>query len=201
MDALFGGGKAAKRDRSETLGGYTDSRNLFNFALPTAEAGAKTGAATTAAGTNAMGTGLDYWQKLMSGNRATTNQAIAPVANQQASAADAQRKQQSASGTARGGGTAAVNEEAKTKQMSDIDNILFGAQSEGATKVGEVGKSLAQTGTAQTGEAANILGIGANDVANRTTASLDARKQNIANNNSIVNRVTGGLEAALSFFA
>lgn len=199
-DSLFGAGKAAKRDRSEQLDAYTGSRNLFNFALPTAEAGTKAGAGTTGTGTGLLGKASDYWGKLMGGNRAATQQAVAPVINQQASAADAGRRQLDASGTARGGGVAGAEQDAKQKQQATIDNLLFGAQSEGASKTGEIGGKLAQVGLGQTAEAANQLGIAGADVANRGKMAIDARDQNAKINSGIVSNVTGGIEAALGFF-
>jgi hypothetical protein len=201
VNSIFGGGGSSKTDRTNTLQGFTNSKNLFNFALPTAEAGAATGAATTAAGASGLGQSLDYYQKLMSGNRTATQQAIAPVANQQASAADASRKQADASGTARGGGTASVNADAKTKQMADIDNLLFGAQSEGAKGVADTSKALASTGTAETADAAQLLGVGETANANLTTNSIDARKNDQAQNAATLANTSDALLGVFSLFA
>jgi hypothetical protein len=200
-NTLFGGGGSSKTDRTNTLQGFTNSKNLFNFALPSAEAGAKTGAATTAAGTNAMGSSLDYFKTLMSGNRAATQQAIAPVANQQASAADASRKQLDASGTARGGGVASTNADAKTKQMASIDNLLFGAQTEGAKGTADTSKALAATGTAESSTAAQLLGVGENANANLTANSIDARKNDQAQNADTLANTSDALLGVFSLFA
>ena len=123
IGSLFGniGGSSAKRDRSEQLDAYTDLRNVFNFSMPQAKA-------ETAAGASDTGAASSYWKKLLSGDRPTAMQAIAPEASAATSANDAAKRQLSASGTARGGGATAVNQQRDQDVMGKVDQLLFGAR-------------------------------------------------------------------------
>lgn len=187
------GGSSAKTDRGTELKGFGDLANIFNFALPQAKTGAATGAATTAAGTGALGDSLDYWKKLMSGNRATMEQAVAPQTNAVQSQADAAKRNQAASGTARGGGTAGVNQQTNDKAMAQIDNMLFGAQTEGAEETAKVGGQLAQTGVAESAIANQTLSIGSQAAQNLTAdagaSRMDSYKINKDTQQSIQNEI------------
>jgi hypothetical protein len=121
------GGSSTKTDRSQTLQGYGDLGNLFNFGISTAKQG--------------IGAAQNYFGKLLSGNRTVAQQAIAPEVNQINAASDASKRQLATSGTARGGGTAPANQRTSSDVMAQIDNLLFGAQ-------GGAAKGLAQTGEA-----------------------------------------------------
>jgi len=133
VGGLFGiGGSSSKTDRSTTLKGYGALENVFNYAIPSGEAATDTSSA--------------YFSKLLSGDRATAMQAIAPEANAAVAGSDAQKRQQSAMGTARGGGTAGGNQTRQQDVMAQIDNMLFGARSGAAGKLGAMGGQLLSTG-------------------------------------------------------
>src|ERR1700690_2759367 len=97
---LFGG-SAAKTDRKEQLQGYGDLNNLFNF-------GFSSGKASTGAASDLLGQAGGYYSKLLSGDRATTMQAVAPTVNAATAQTDATKRAISGSGTARGGGVNAT---------------------------------------------------------------------------------------------
>jgi hypothetical protein len=157
------GNSSAKTDRKETLQGYGDLGNLFNFGISTAKQG--------------IGAAQNYFGKLLSGNRTVAQQAIAPETNQINAASDAQKRQLATSGTARGGGTAPENMRRSSDVMAQIDNLLFGAQ-------GGAAKGLAQTGEAGL-EAGGKAGqdLTADSVASRVDSFNINQKtqQNIAN--------------------
>ena len=148
--------------------------NVYNFALPLAQtqsaAGQGTtnaGLATTKTGLGTLGGPLAYWQKLMSGNRAAMNQAVAPEANAARSASDATTRQTAATGTARGGGTAATSQQRQTDVNAQIDNLLFGVRPQAAqattgigTTQANIGLNEANVGNQQLQQALAALGIG-----------------------------------------
>lgn len=165
------GGSASKTDRSTTLAGYGGLENLFNFAIPAAKNLVSTGA-------DAISQSLGYYSKLLSGNRPAMQQAIAPEANAALAQSDAQKRQLAATGTARGGGTAAINQNRKTATDAEIDNMLFGAQSSAAKTTGALGTSTVGAGTnlASTGEAA---------AADLTKSAVQSQEESNAQGNMI----------------
>jgi hypothetical protein len=145
MGGFFGFGQSGGEKASTG-----NLNNIFNYALPTAETGNKSG-------TSNLGTAADYFSKLLTAGRTETTQSSAPAVNAALDTSDAARKEQAVSGTGRTGGTAELNREAGAKTTATIDDIinknLMGGKavgSEGLTKVG--GEQLAN--------AAQLLGIG-----------------------------------------
>lgn len=192
------GGSSYKTDRKTELGGFSDLHNVFNFALPFAQSSAATGTATTKAGTDAMSSSLGYWQKLMSGNRTTMQQAVAPETNATLSGADAQKRQLAATGTARGGGVAGVEQQQKDATMAKVDNLLFGARPEAAKESSKIGGDLARVGTSQTSNAINALGLGEETAANITGIAAKSRVDSQAINQDMVGKVTNFIDQALT---
>jgi hypothetical protein len=165
------GNSSAKTDRSQTLQGYGDLSNVFNFGISSAKQG--------------IGAAQNYFGKLLSGNRTVAEQAIAPETNQMNAASDAQKRQLSTSGTARGGGTAPANQTRQTDVMGQIDNLLFGAQ-QGAAK-----------GEAQTGEAG--LQAGGQAGQNLTADSIKSRMDSYKINQDTQQNVANFTDAAMKF--
>jgi len=154
------GGSGAQHNRNINLAAAGNLNNVFNYAMPLGENLASTGQQTTAAGVGDINQSLGYWSKLLSGSRPAMQAAIAPETNAVLSGADAQRRQQAAMGTARGGGTAGANQQEADKTKATIDNALFGVRPEAARQVGELGTKVAGIGTAETADALNALGLG-----------------------------------------
>lgn len=179
VGGLFGGkkaGAAQTEDSARMTEGTGDLRNVFNYALPTGKNVSATGQGTTAqglatarSGTSTMADPLSYYKNILSGNRTANLQAFAPESNAILNQQGAERRQQAATGTARGGGVASANEEAKTRAMQQLDTAIFGARPAAAAAVTDIGKgvtsaglSTATLGNQQLAEALNFLGLGAN---------------------------------------
>lgn len=179
IGGLFAGKKANKQADTDSLRmdeGANDLRNVFNYALPTGKALTSTGQgdvssglSTARSGTDVMSSPLNYYKNIMSGNRTANLQAFAPETNALQQQEAARRQQLAATGTARGGGVASVNEEAKTRQMTEINNAIFGARPAAAAAITDVGRGVtsaglqtAQVGTNELSAALNALGLGAN---------------------------------------
>lgn len=195
------GGSSAKTDRGQTLGGYQDLNNAFGFAFPTSQANLQTGANTTSQGLSGLTGAQSYFQKLASGNRPALLEAAAPAVNSANAQADAAKRQQSSMGTARGGGTAAVNQQADTAKAATIDNLLFGAQSEGAQGEASTGSAIAQTGLGQSGQALQLFGQGVGAAQDVTGDSINSRPTSQAINRQTQQDVTGAITSALNMFA
>jgi hypothetical protein len=165
MSGFLGIGGSTKTDRKETLQGYGDLGNIFNFGISTAKQG--------------IGAAQNYFGKLLSGNRTVAQQAIAPEVNQVNAASDASKRQLATSGTARGGGTAPENQTRQTDVMGQIDNLLFGAQ-QGAAK-----------GEAQTGEAG--LRAGGQAGQDLTADAIKSRQLSYEINSDVAKKVANAV--------
>jgi hypothetical protein len=191
------GGSSAKTDRKQQLAGQGMLQNVFNYSLPHAEAGAETGKQTTQAGLSGLDQAKAYWQKLLTGNRTATMQAVAPETNAARAESDATARQTSAMGTARGGGTAEAGQQRDTDLMAKVDNLLFGARPAAAGQVADIGRTEAGVGLSETGQATNLLGLGANTAEAFTGNAAGSRKTSYDINRQTQQDVIGaGLEAA-----
>lgn len=176
------GGSSAKTDRSMELGGFTNLNNVFNYAMPTAQA-------SLSRGSSDLSTAGDYFKNLLSGNRPATQQAVAPEANAVRASADAQKRQLATSGTARGGGTAGTNQQVNDNTNATVDNAIFAARPGAA-------KGLTQIGTTESDVGANILNDASTTAANYTSLAQGARKQDYAINQDMVSKVTNFIDQA-----
>lgn len=140
LGGLFGSGQ--KTDRKEELSGFTGLNNVLNFALPTAQK---------------LGTGAsNYFSQLLSGNRSALASATAPQTNATLATADAQKRQQAESGTARGGGAAVPNATRSTAVMSAINNELFKTRTAAAGTGLSAATNLASTAGQTSADLADI---------------------------------------------
>ena len=167
------GGSSAKTDRSFTLQGFKGLSNLFNWAIPTGE--------------EATGKAIGYQENLLSGNRTARRAAVAPEINAATATSDAAKRQQATSGTARGGGTAGVNQQRSTDLMAKVDNLLFGVAPEAAGALGAMGTNTLNTGEAT---AANLSGQAAS-----------SRQTSFAINRQTQQDVVAAIEAAMAIGA
>jgi hypothetical protein len=177
------GNSSAKTDRGQTLKGYGELGNIFNFGLNQATS-------TASAASSALQGPQAYWASILSGNRPAMQQAVAPETNAVNAAGDAQRRQQEAMGTARGGGTASANQTAETGRMAQIDNLLMQARPEAA-------KESARVGETELADSINALGVTGNAASNLTAISADSRKTSIQANNQIQQQIGGIIEGVL----
>jgi len=169
------GGSSANTDRGNFLKGIGDMSNVYNWALPFGQSQARTGQATTAAGTQNLGQAGSYFGKLASGDRSTALQAVAPASNAALAQSDAEKAQLANMGTARGGGAVGVNQTRDTDLMSKIDNMLFGARTAGAQGEAGVGQAQAGVGLGETGQGIQAGGLAANTANEMTRNSLYSR--------------------------
>ena len=156
LGSLFGGSSgSSKTNRSNVLWSMGNLKNVFNWALPTAESG--------------VNTALNYFSNIASGNRTAVRTAAAPQINAATAASDASARQLASSGTARGGGVAAANQRRGTDLNAAITNALFGARGAAAGQAGAIG--------GQTLGAAAGAATGVGDLAARVTPETDAQNQ------------------------
>ena len=137
--------------------------------------------------TSALGGANNYYQKLLTGNRATMEQAEAPEINAVQAGSDAQKRQLAANTTARGGGVAAANQQRSTGTEGQIDNLLMQARPAAAqaeTGIGEntLGQSL--------GAGTNLTYIASNSRA--TSNALNPGQQYLAQIAQLMGAAGGG---------
>jgi hypothetical protein len=195
LSAIFSlfSGSSANTDRKNQLAGFGDLNNVFNFALPNAEAGYNAGQATQKQALSQLSSPAQYYQSLLSGNRQQTQQAVAPVASAVNAQADAQKKQIANSGTARGGGVNAVGQQIETNKNATVDTAINQAKQGAAAGATGVAGATSKVGDSQLSAALNLLGIGNNAAANLTKqagesrlTSNDLHNQNAQNASSTV---------------
>lgn len=154
--SLFGvGQKDRKTDRSNQLAAWGDLSSLA------------TGEASS--GTAATGAAQAYDTKLLSGDRAAVESAVAPTTNAVASQQAAAGRQRAATGTSRGGGTNAQDQQS-SDLISSATQTAINAAAPGAAA------SLGALGTTQTGQsisAAGTLGQQAGDTRTADQARSD----------------------------
>lgn len=185
------GHSSAKTDRGNTLKGYDELQNVFNYGMDTSKKANASGTATTQAGLEDLGTAGGYWKKLLSGDRATQMQAVAPETNAVAQQGDATRRAQAEIGGARGGGTNAVAQQQQDAQMQQIDNLLFGARPAAAGQVAQIGGKEADIGGAELTRALQALGISGSSADDLTKDSMESRKTSYAINKAMQSQIQG----------
>jgi hypothetical protein len=167
------GNSATKTDRSNELTGFGDLSSVFNFGMPTA--------------TSALGGANNYYQKLLTGNRATMEQAEAPEINAVQAGSDAQKRQLAASGTARGGGVAAANQTRGTTTEAAIDNALMQARPAAASAETGIGENALGTSL---GAGTNLTSIASNSRA--LSNALNPGQQYLADITNLIGAMGGG---------
>lgn len=200
------GGGAGMRQQTQNLqGAQGDLSSVFNYAMPTSQAmqtaGTNTtnsGLATTAQGSSTLASPLNYWQKIMSGNRPAVMSTLAPETNAIQQQNDASRRQAAASGTARGGGLAAPMQQQQSDMMTQVNNMLFGARSQAPGQISQIGQTQANIGlnTAQIGQdqiskALQMLGLGNQAEGEIANSSVGAMGPERAASNQTINTLTG----------
>jgi len=158
-------------------------KNVFNWALPQGEG-------AVAKGQEDTGKAGDYWSKILSGSRAAVSAAVAPETNAIRSGADARKRQLATSGTARGGGTNAINQQMDTDTASKVDNAIFGARPEAAKEVAGIGRT-------ELGAGINLTGMAGETATNLSDIAMKSRGQSYKINQDMVGKVAGAIENAM----
>jgi hypothetical protein len=173
MGGFMGIGNASwKSDRNLELSGMNSLKNVFNFGMGAAQKG-------ISAGSQALGNVAGYANKILSGNRAAAAAATAPEMARVRSESDAAKRQLAASGTARGGGVAATNQQVEQRKQAAQDQAIF------AARPGAAGL-LEKTGAAQTQAGIDEAAISERSADDLAKTALAARGQDFKINQSIV---------------
>lgn len=157
------GGSSAKTDRATQLSAQQGDWNVFNQGMAIGTAGQTAGTQTLQQAKADLAPAESYYKNLLTAGRTQTAQRAAPALQGVQDQADAARKQEASMGTARSGGTAAVNREAGTQEQSQIDQIinqtLQTGKQEGAKGLTATGGEEAQIGNAQLANAMRAMGL------------------------------------------
>jgi hypothetical protein len=196
--SLFSG-SGAKTDRKNQLAGYGDLNNVFNFALPNAEAGYKAGASTQESALSQLSAPSKYYSDLLSGDRSTTLQAVQPTIAAANAQTDAQKRGLATSGTARGGGTNATSQQLDTAKMASVDNAIAGVKTGAAAGATQVAGETSKIGDSQTNAALNLLGIGKSAAKDLTSLAGDSRMTSDALHNERAQQTSVAAATALDF--
>lgn len=143
--SLFGVGQKSKNtDRSYQLQGWGDLTNLINGA--------------SGQGGQATGDALSHFTNLLSGNRSAVESAVAPTTNAVASQQAAAGRQAEATGTARGGGVNAENQQTADKVSQATQGAINSAVPNAANELGSLGTTLTGQAGANAGTLAGNAG-------------------------------------------
>jgi hypothetical protein len=166
------------------------SRGLTNSLAGAGGGSYNRGADVFEKGLSTMQPSVDYWTKLLTGDRGTAMNAISPAVHAVNSQADQQRR--TLAEGPRGGGTASNLAQLPQQQTAIISNLLSGAQSGAA-------QPLAHAGTAQSSLGLNEQEIGLKAMMDSLQALLARRGQNVQETgqnkalaSSLANTLTGG---------
>ena len=157
------GGSSAKTDRADQLQDTQNEFKVFQYGLPAGETGQAQGQAQLAQANATLNPAQNYFQQQLTAGRAQTAENAAPAINATLAQTDAQRTQAGNFGTARTGGTAALNQEAGTAATSRIDDIisktLLTQKQEGAAGLEKVAGERAAIGNSELANAMGLLGL------------------------------------------
>jgi hypothetical protein len=131
LEAFGVGNKSVKTDRSNELAAWGNLKN--------------TAASTGAEGADATGQAMKYLTSILSGSPTAVAGAVAPTTNANAAQADAQRRQIAATGTARGGGTNALQQQSNDILSGKTTDAISSAVPGAASTLSSLGPALTST--------------------------------------------------------
>ena len=166
---------SANTDRQTQLKGFGDLSNVFNYGFNTGKTNAATGLNAQQAGLQQLAAPANYYQKLLTGNRAAAMSAVAPTVNAINSQTDAQARQASTMGTARGGGVNAGNQQVDTAKQGAVENAITGAREGAASGATGVAGATAGIGSSIASQALQLLGLGEHAATSMTSLAGDSR--------------------------
>jgi hypothetical protein len=182
---VFGSSGSAKTDRTNQLKSFTDLNNVFNQGMDTSTHEMQHSDVNTDYAINSLGLSADYFKKILSGNRADTLAAVQPVTTAATNQSDAEKRQLEASGTARGGGTAGVNQQIEDKNRATTDTAIAAAKPGAAAGLSDVAGKVAGVGMSQLQAALSALGISESSAGNLGKLSGDAREADLQRQSEI----------------
>lgn len=131
---------------------------------------------------------LDFFQKLLKGDRTAVMGAFAPEISSLTSLYDTGRKT-AEEFAPRGGGRGAALEELPFKEAGDIEKLVAGARQEGATGVANIGAMLGQLGLGELGTGGSI--------ASDAFSNIEASKENKQEQDAAAGKAVGSVIALL----
>lgn len=184
MGGFMGIGKSAdeKKAQQTVASAQGNLNNVFNYALPEAKTAQTTGQSTEGGALSTLGKAQDYWDQILSGSRTANLTAASPAVTAINAEADARRRQQAEMGTSRGGGTSALNQQAETDRLAQINNIIAAQRPAAAQGEEQVGGEQAAIGATQLQNALALLGLGTGTAG--TNATIGQNAQQLAMNKS-----------------
>lgn len=142
---------------------------------------------------------MSYWKGILSGNRPAALQAVAPEANSVQAQTDAAKRQQSAMGTARGGGNAGANRTVDDEAMAKIDNLLFGARPGAAQQISSIGGQEADVAGKVAATGQGIASLGQDEIA-KALQALGLSESAAAGQGNVQNQSTANNQTAFNNF-
>lgn len=179
------GGSGYDTDRAAQLKGYGQLSNVFNFGFNQAKPTFATGQAAQKQGLEELGGPEQYYQKLLTGNRASAMSAVAPTVNTINAQTDASAKQASTMGTARGGGANAPQQQVDTSKQAAVENAITGAREGAAGGVASVAGETAKIGESMSSQAARLLGLAGSAAQDLTSDASASRSESDRHNQMI----------------
>lgn len=203
MGGILGGG-AQKTDRGNQLAATQGEWNIFNYGLPTGQAGQTAGTATLNTALSTLNQPIQYWQQLLQGGRTAAAANVAPQTQSVLDQANATRNQQAAFGTNRTGGVSAQNRMADAATQKQIDDIvtqgLLAGQAGGAAGLTQAAGAQAGIGSTQLSNALSALGL-SQDAINAILQNASQSKEFSAQQNEKLGGAIGsGVQQLLSAF-
>jgi hypothetical protein len=178
------GHSSQKTDRAAQLSAQQGLWDVGGWSTPLGRKTTEKGLGTLDTSLNTLDKVKDYWSKLMTAGRTETAQRAAPAIQAATAQGDATRRQESAMGTGRSGGTASANREAGTATAKTVDDIiagaLFGGQAQAATGLTGVAGGEAGIAGEQLGAGAGLRAAGAGaykDIMQNATESRPISQQ------------------------
>jgi len=202
IPALFSagaiGGSSAKADRATQLRAQGNEFNVYNWALPAGQQAFQSGQQGVAAGQGSLGTAANYLKSLTAGGPASTNAAIAPERQQVLSANDAAKRQLAASGTARGGGVAGVNQARDAAAQAAIDQGLMQVRPAAAGELAQVGQAQGGLGLGETEAGLRGENLAASVSSNLASNAIASRESSNQIHRQAVSDISKGIEDTIS---
>jgi hypothetical protein len=157
------GGSSAKTDRATQLSAQQGEFNIFNYGLPQGEQGQSSGQKALQASEVPLDQAQQYFSNLLTGGRTQYANMSAPAMNAALGQETATRNASGNLGTARVGGTAAINREAGANTSATIDQIInsnmVSGQAAGATGLEQVAGQKAGVAEAELANSLSLLGL------------------------------------------
>jgi hypothetical protein len=169
LDFLFG--KHGDFGSTSTTGIDAQLQQLISDSLPASAFERGTGSAVLTGGLDDMFASSEYWKKLLSGDRDTIQQAIAPQAGRIINQYDAARKA-TLETNPRSGARAQTLSELPFRQISDVNSLTAGIQPAAAN-------ALTGIGTTKLAQGSNLLRGGTQDLQSILNLLLNQRGETL----------------------